>query len=115
MRIRIKNLRLRTHIGFKEHEIGKQQDVVINIEIDADLDEAASSDAPERTLDYKVITKQVIALVEESEHDLLEALVDKVADIAFEDKRVRMARVEIDKPHALRFADSVSVETTRRR
>jgi dihydroneopterin aldolase len=33
----------------------------------------------------------------------------------FENDKVMKATVEIDKPHALRFAESVSVELTRER
>ena len=58
--IHIRNLRLRTFIGFNPEEMEKQQDVVINIEIAYAVAESALRDCVEDALDYKVITKRVI-------------------------------------------------------
>ena len=60
-------------------------------------------------LNYKIITKKVIQHVEEGRFLLLEKLVADVLDICREHPTVTLARVTIDKPHALRFADSVSL------
>lgn len=108
-RIRIKDLRLRTYVGFNEEEQHKLQDVVINISIEYDALDAARSDAVERALDYKTITKGVIALVENNRFLLLEKLVHDVLEDILEYPTVRHVEVEVDKPHALRFADSVSL------
>ena len=59
--INIQNLRLRTYIGFNPDELEKMQDVVINAEIAYRADEACGSDEQGQALDYKVITKQMIA------------------------------------------------------
>jgi D-erythro-7,8-dihydroneopterin triphosphate epimerase len=40
---------------------------------------------------------------------LLERLASEVLGLVMEDPMVCYAEVEIDKPHALRFADSVSI------
>jgi len=106
--IRIKNLRLRTYIGFNDDEQKKRQDVVINISIGYDAQAAARSDHPESALDYKRITKAVIALVEDNRFLLLEKLVQDILSLVMADRAVQRASVEVDKPHALRFADSVS-------
>jgi D-erythro-7,8-dihydroneopterin triphosphate epimerase len=108
--IRIKNLLLRTCIGFNAEEINKQQDVVINMIIDVDLSHAIKNNAIDGSYDYKIITKNVIALVQEQKFKMLEALTQSVLDEIMKNKKVRFARVEVDKPHALRFAASVSVE-----
>ncbi len=107
--INITNLRLRTYIGFNDEEREKKQDVVINIEIRYAVNEEALQDAVEQALNYKTITKRVIALVEAGRFLLLERLVKDVLAICCEHPDVRSARVTIDKPHALRFADSVSL------
>ena len=49
------------------------------------------------------------ALVEQQRFSLLEKLTAEVLALAAEHPSVRYAEVEIDKPHALRFADSVSL------
>lgn len=107
--INIRNLRLRTLIGFNAEERVKKQDVVLNIEIKYSIDNAVLQDSVEEALNYKVITKKVIGYVEEGQFLLLEKLVSDVLGICCEHPSVRSARVTIDKPHALRFADSVSL------
>lgn len=110
-KIRIKNLLIRTYIGFNPEELVNKQDVIINLEIEADIPEQAmESDEPVNILDYKIITKRVIALVQEGRFKLLEVLTKKILDLIMEDEKVRWAKVEVDKPHALRFAESVSLE-----
>ncbi|WP_370280338.1 dihydroneopterin triphosphate 2'-epimerase [Pontibacterium sp.] len=113
--INITNLRLRTFIGFNPEEMTKQQDVVINIEIHYPADKAMANDDVEAALNYKTITKQVISHVEAGHFKLLEKLVSDVLDICSEHPWTEYARVTIDKPHALRFADSVSLSLEWRR
>jgi len=109
--IRVKNLLLRTFIGFNPEEIDNKQDVVINIEIEADIpEEALLADEPEGIYNYKTITKQIIELVQDNRFKLLEVLTKNILDMIMADERVSWARVEVDKPHALRFAESVSFE-----
>lgn len=107
--INIRNLRLRTLIGFNPDERLKKQDVVLNIEIRYSIDDSVLQDNVEGALDYKVITKKVIRHVEEERFLLLEKLVSDVLHICSEHPSVVSSRVTIDKPHALRFADSVSL------
>ena len=107
--INIKNLRLRTLIGFNPDERVKKQDVVLNIEIKYTIDNEVLQDNVDEALNYKTITKKVIRHVEEGQFLLLEKLVSDVLNICSEYPGVRFARVTIDKPHALRFADSVSL------
>ncbi|MCG6656410.1 dihydroneopterin triphosphate 2'-epimerase [Halomonas campisalis] len=107
--IRIKNLRLRTHIGIKEEEINNRQDVVINAVIRYRADKAVAFNHIEQALNYRTITKQVIAHVEDHRFLLLERMTREVLDLIMAHEQVLTAQVEIDKPHALRFADSVSV------
>ena len=107
--INIHNLRLRTYVGFNPEEKIKQQDVVINIEIEYAVNQNALSDHVEAALDYKIITKNVIKHVEEGHFMLLEKLTSDVLAICSDHRDVKRARVSVDKPHALRFADSVSL------
>jgi D-erythro-7,8-dihydroneopterin triphosphate epimerase len=107
--INIRNLRLRTFIGFNPEEMEKRQDVVINIEINYAVRQGVLEDHVDDALNYKTITKRVIRLVEEGRFLLLEKLVADVLAACSEHPDINLARVTIDKPHALRFADSVSL------
>ncbi len=108
--IRIKNLRLRTFIGFNEEEKTKKQDVIINIELRYDATLAKQSDSVVDACNYKILTKKIIALVEEQAFDLLEKMAGDIIDLIADIGKIQYASVEIDKPHALRFADSVSIK-----
>ncbi|WP_394132700.1 dihydroneopterin triphosphate 2'-epimerase [Shewanella maritima] len=108
--IRIKNLRLRTFIGIKQEEIDNQQDVIVNVIIHYCAEKACNSEDITEALNYRTITKKIIALIESNRFSLLENLTKQVLNIASEHDWVEYASVEIDKPHALRFADSVSME-----
>ncbi len=92
-RIRVKDLRLRTYIGIKEEEINNKQDVLINLTILYPAVDAVQVNDIEHALNYRTITKAIIAHVEGNRFALLE----------------RLTQVEVDKPHALRFAESVSI------
>ena len=114
--IRVKNLLLRTYIGFNPDELANKQDVVINVEIEADIpEEALQEDEPNGIYDYKIVTKKIIELVQDNRFKLLEVLTKNILDLIMADRRVSRARVEVDKPHALRFAESVSFEMEARR
>lgn len=108
-RINITNLRLRTYIGFNPEEKSKQQDVIVNAEIRYRADSAYHSDDETDALNYKIISKNMIRHIENSRFHLLEKLTADLVSIATESELVTYAEVRVDKPHALRFADSVSV------
>ncbi|MGB0466226.1 MAG: dihydroneopterin triphosphate 2'-epimerase [Pontibacterium sp.] len=107
--IHITNLRLRTFIGFNPDEMTKQQDVVINIEIHYPAQKAICNDDVDAALNYKIITKKIIAHVEAGHFKLLEKLVSDLLELCTEHPWTEYAKVRVDKPHALRFADSVAL------
>lgn len=108
-RVRIKNLLLRAYIGIKEEEINNQQDVMINVELTYNASEAIHQNEIQAALNYRTITKQIISHVDGNRFALLERLTHEVLSIVMEHEAVLWAQVEIDKPHALRYAESVSV------
>ena len=112
--IYIKNLRLRTIIGIEDFERNNKQDIIVNAEIEVDAEPAAQSDNIEDAFNYKIITKKIIEFVENSDYFLLEKLVDQILQLIMTEKIVQSATVEIDKPNALRFADSVSVKISKK-
>lgn len=108
-RIRIKDLRLRTYIGINEEEIANRQDVVINATILYPAMDAVEENRIENALNYRTICKALIAHVEGNRFALLERMTQELLDLVMQHPQVRYAEVEVDKPHALRFAESVSI------
>jgi len=113
--IRIKNLKLKTVIGTNDSERNKKQAVVINVTFGTGDSKATETDNIDDTSNYRTMTKKIISAVEESEFFLIEKLAKHILNIVMEDGKVLRAKVEVDKPGALRFTDSVSVEVTARK
>ncbi|MBX9913542.1 MAG: dihydroneopterin triphosphate 2'-epimerase [Pseudomonadaceae bacterium] len=108
-RIRIKDLSVRTFIGIKEDEILNKQDVLINLTILYPASEAVRDNDIDHALNYRTITKAIIQHVEGNRFALLERLTQELLDLVMVNAAVCYAEVEVDKPHALRFAQSVSI------
>ena len=108
-RIRVKDLCLRTYIGINEDEILNKQDVLINLTILYAAQEAVRDNDIDHALNYRTITKAIIAHVEGNRFALLERLTQEILDLVMANASVLYAEVEVDKPHALRFAESVSI------
>lgn len=114
-KILVENLLVRGIVGLNDWERVKQQDVVVNLEIYGDFTAAGRSDDVADTLNYRTLTKDVIAYVEGSGHYLVEALAHEIARIAVIDHGAERVRVRVEKPGALRFAESVGIEIERDR
>ena len=110
----ISDLLLRAIIGINDEERRDQQDIVINIVLDADLRKAVSDDIQD-SVNYRSLTKRIIALVEASQYRLVEKLAAEISILCLADARVMQAQVRVEKPGALRFARSVGVQITRTR
>ncbi len=112
-RILIRDLLLRGIIGLNEWERKQKQDILINLTIFSDLERAGATDDVAHTVNYRSITKVVIALVESSSCFLVEALATEIARLVIVDFGVLRVVVRVEKPGALRFAKSVGVEIDR--
>jgi len=115
MIIRVKNLKLRTTIGIFDWERKIKQDIIINYAFRIDGILVRDNDAIESTVDYKTLNKKIIKEVEESEFFLIEKLAQHILNLIMSNDRVKEATVEVDKPNALHYSDSVSVECKAKR
>ena len=111
--IRITDLKLNTIIGINAWERKVKQTILINAIIEFDANKAIKSDKLTDTLDYKAITKKILNEIKSSQFFLLERLTARVLDIIHSFNGVKKATVRIDKPRALRYAKSVSIELTK--
>ncbi len=111
----IRDLLVRGIIGINPDERVKKQDILINMVLFADIRQAAQTDAIEDAVNYKSISKRIINHVEESSDLLVEKLVTDIARIVLFEFPVVRAQVRVEKPGALRFAQSVGIEIERTR
>lgn len=115
MIIRITDLRLRVLVGLNDWERIKRQDIIINLALNVDDETAALTDDIADSVDYKALKYQIVEQVEQSQYYLIEKLAGAILDLILDNPKIASATVRIDKPHALRYANSVSVELTRNR
>ena len=113
--ILIKDLRFRCIVGITDDERREKQDVVAQITLDADLRKAGRTDDLADTGDYKALKKEVLAMAERSQFQLVESLAQCIADICLKRRPVSRVIVAIEKPGALRFARTVGVRIVRSR
>lgn len=115
-RIHIRDLVVPGIIGIKPDERTHLQDVLANVTLWVDTRPAAASDHIDDAVNYRTVTKAMIAHIEAGTPFLVERLVEELAAICLRsDERVEQVEVTVDKPGALRHARSVGITITRTR
>ncbi len=109
----VRDLEVKTVIGVFDWERKIRQRLVFNIELGTDFGAAAKSDQLEDTLDYKAISHAIEEMAEASSYQLVEALVEAVAQMVIKDFGVRWLSITLDKPGAVSCAKSVGVKIER--
>ena len=105
----VEDLRIETVIGIYDWERKIRQTVALDLEMAFDNTKPASTDKIEDTLDYKAVSKRLIAFVEGSHFELVETLAEKCAQIVREEFRVPWLRLKLSKPGAVRGSKAVGV------
>lgn len=114
-RIIIRDLLLRCIIGVSEKERRHKQDVVLNLVLHTETDDAVASDELIDTVDYVSLRDDIAATVEASSFKLIETLAEHVSEVCLKKSGVHAVDVTLDKPGALTYARSVAVEIHRAR
>ena len=112
-RIFLHDMKVETIVGIWEWERKIRQTVSIDLEMGADIRNAAASDSIVDTLDYKLIAKRVRHLVADSSFQLVETLAEKIAEVVLSDFEVPWVEVRVNKPGAIRGARDVGVRIRR--
>lgn len=109
----IKNLLARGIIGVYDWERDKPQEILINITLFGDISKAGETDDIKDSINYKTIAKGAQSLAENCQRMTVEALAHDIAAYCLETPGVQQVEVRIEKPGAVRFAESVGVEISR--
>ena len=105
----VEDLRIETVIGIYDWERKIRQTVALDLEMAFDNRRPAATDKIDDTLDYKAVSKRLIAFVESSHFELVETLAEKCAQIVLEEFHVRWLRLKLSKPGAVRGSKAVGV------
>lgn len=114
-KIFIKNLVARGIIGINDWERKTLQEIQINITIFTDIRQAAADDDITHSVNYRTVSKKVQAHAETAARLSVEALAEDIAQICLQEPHAQKVVVRVEKPGAVRFADSVGVEIERSR
>jgi D-erythro-7,8-dihydroneopterin triphosphate epimerase len=114
--IHIRDLVVSGILGINPDERINPQDILVNATLWADTRPGAASDDIEDAVNYRTITKRLIAHIEQGEPMLVERLVAELVDTCFaSDERVAAVEMTVEKPGALRHARSVGITIYRTR
>jgi 7,8-dihydroneopterin aldolase/epimerase/oxygenase len=105
----IEDLRIETVIGIYDWERQIRQVVALDLEMAFDNRKPAASDKIADTLDYKAVSKRLIAFVEAAHYELVETLAEQCARIVREEFGVSWLRLRLAKPGAVRGSKAVGV------
>ena len=114
-RIFLRGLTAECVIGFIDWERRVKQTVVVDLELPVDCRQAAVTDDVNDTVDYKKVSKRVLAFIEASEFMLVETLAQRLAMLILEEFAIEWIRLSINKPGAIRNSRDVGVAIERSR
>ncbi|MGI9032151.1 MAG: dihydroneopterin aldolase [Acidimicrobiales bacterium] len=115
-RIELRGLRVLAVCGALPEEQARAQPFEIDLDLEADLGEAASTDRLADTVDYGMVARAVAQVAAEERFTLVERMASRMADVVGNDARVSSVTVCVRKlrpPVALDMA-SAGVRITRR-
>jgi len=111
----IKDLIIQEIIGIHEHEKTKKQKIKFNIVVNVNQNTVPDEKDIKSIVDYEEITNKLENLVKNKKYNFLESLAEDSFKKIFEDKRINSVKIKIEKPDAIKNADSVGVEVLKNR
>ncbi|MGO9583983.1 MAG: dihydroneopterin aldolase [Acidimicrobiales bacterium] len=113
--IELRGLRVLGRHGALEGEQDSPQPFEVDLEVEADLGEAAREDDLARTVDYSQVVDRAMAIVGQHRYRLLEALAEAIASGILEIPAVQAVTVSVRKLRPPVAADMVSAGVRLRR
>ena len=102
-------------IGIHQHEKVNKQKIVFNITIDVNKNVIPDENNLSSIIDYEKITNKLKKLVKYKKYNFLESLAEDSFKEIFKDERINSVKIKIEKPDAIKNADSVGVEVFKSR
>ena len=111
----IKDFIVQEIIGIHEHEKTEKQKIKFNIVVNVNQNTVPDEKNIKSIVDYEKITNKLENLVKNKKYNFLESLAEDSFKEIFEDKRINSVKIKIEKPDAIKNADSVGVEVLKNR
>ena len=111
----IKDFIVQEIIGIHEHEKIRKQKIKFNIVIDVNQNTIPDEKDIRSIIDYEKIITKIEKITKSTRYNFLESLAENSFKEIFEDKRINSVKIKIEKPDAIKNADSVGVEVFKSR
>jgi len=111
----VKDFFIEEVIGFYKHEKEKKQKIIFNIVLDIDQSAIPDEKDIKSIVDYEKITNKLENLTKSKKYNFLESLAEDSFKEIFEDKRINSIKIKIEKPEAIKNAESVGIEVFKTR
>lgn len=110
----VHDLTIQASIGVYSHEKLDKQRIRINLDLAVrEGDASRMDDDINNVVCYEEVVTSIRALIEAGHVNLVETLAERIAALCLEDRRVRVARVRVEKLDVFPDATSVGVEIER--
>lgn len=109
----VRDLVLPALIGVHAHEHGARQRIRINLDLAAREGDGGLGDDLQNVVCYESLVAGVQRIIDRGHISLVETMAEAIAEMCLEDKRVRSARVRVEKLDIISNAESVGVEIER--
>ena len=106
----IKDFIIHEIIGMHDHEKTKKQKIKFNIVINVNQNTLPNEKDLRSIINYEKITKKLKNLVKNKKYNFLESLAEDSFVEIFKDKRISSVKIKIEKPDAIKNANSAGVE-----
>ncbi|MBE0367105.1 dihydroneopterin aldolase [Pseudoalteromonas aurantia] len=112
-KVYISQLHVETIIGVYDFEKESKQSLYFDIEMLTDISAAAQSDDIHLAVDYAKVSERISVHTTGQPVELLETLVEQLAEIILNEFNVTQVMLRVSKPAAVSAAKTVGVEITR--
>ena len=111
----IKDFIIEEIIGIHKHEKIKKQKIKFNIILDINQSSTPDEKDIKSIVNYEKITNKLENLTKSKKYNFLESLAEDSFKEIFEDERINSVTIKIEKPEAIKNAESVGVEVFKTR
>lgn len=109
LKIIVKELKIAANIGVYNHEKGKFQELIIDIEIEVKNNNLFANDELENTIDYVYLANLAQETANLQHFNLIETFGQFLAKAILKDDRIEKLILKITKPSAIKNAHSAQV------
>lgn len=108
----INSLELDARIGVYDHEQLAPQPIIIWAEATLSAPAVSETDSHSDVVCYGKLVQQITKVVEQGHVNLVETLIQKIADRIFENRFVKSLKIRVEKTEAISNAKGVGIECT---